>query len=52
MSRSLDPTRLIGARGDVAVWEVGDGEPILLMHGFPDHAVGLLDAAERFGAEG
>src|SRR5215208_3421522 len=52
MSRSLEPTQSIGARGDVAVWDVGEGEPVLLMHGFPDHAIGLLDAAERFAAEG
>src|SRR5215218_1472966 len=52
MRRSLEPTQSIGARGDVAVWDVGEGEPVLLMHGFPDHAIGLLDAAERFAAEG
>jgi pimeloyl-ACP methyl ester carboxylesterase len=52
MSRSLEPTQSIGARGDVAVWDVGEGEPVLLMHGFPDHAIGLLDAAERFAAKG
>jgi pimeloyl-ACP methyl ester carboxylesterase len=52
MSRSLEPSRLIAARGDVAIWDVGEGEPVLLMHGFPDHAIGLLDAAERFASEG
>jgi pimeloyl-ACP methyl ester carboxylesterase len=48
----LAPSRLIRARGEVAVWEVGEGEPVLLMHGFPDHAVGLLGAAERLGHAG
>jgi pimeloyl-ACP methyl ester carboxylesterase len=46
------PSRLIRARGEVAVWEVGEGEPVLLMHGYPDHAVGLLGAAERLADEG
>jgi pimeloyl-ACP methyl ester carboxylesterase len=48
----LAPSRLIRARGEVAVWEVGEGEPVLLMHGFPDHAVGLLGVAERLAHEG
>jgi pimeloyl-ACP methyl ester carboxylesterase len=48
----LAPSRLIRARGEVAVWELGDGEPVLLMHGFPDHAVGLLGAAERLAQAG
>jgi pimeloyl-ACP methyl ester carboxylesterase len=30
----VEPTRLIRARGDVAVWELGAGEPVLLMHGY------------------
>jgi len=48
----LEPTHMVRARGDVAVWDVGEGEPVLLMHGFPDHAIGLLDAADRLAAEG
>jgi len=48
----LAPSRLIRARGEVAVWELGEGEPVLLMHGFPDHAVGLLGAAERLARAG
>jgi pimeloyl-ACP methyl ester carboxylesterase len=48
----VEPWRLIPARGDVAVWELGAGEPVLLMHGYPDHAVGLLGTAERLAEAG
>lgn len=48
----MEPTRLIPARGDVAVWELGAGEPVLLMHGYPDHAVGLLGTAQRLADAG
>lgn len=48
----MEPTRLIRARGDVAVWELGAGEPVLLMHGYPDHAVGLLGTAQRLADAG
>ena len=44
--------RMVAARADVAVWDAGEGEAVLLMHGFPDHAVGMLGAARRLAAEG
>ena len=27
------------------MWEVGEGEPVLVLHGFPDHATGMLSLA-------
>ena len=44
--------RVIQARAELAVWEVGVGEPVVLVHGFPDHPLGLLPFAERIAAHG
>ena len=44
--------RIVRARGDVAVWEVGSGEPVLVLHGFPDAPVGLRPLVERLAADG
>jgi len=49
---SAAPTRFVQARGRVAVWELGEGSPVLLLHGFPDHPVGMLAFAERIAAAG
>ena len=46
------PTRIVPARAGVAVYERGAGEPVLLVGGFPDHAIGLLPLAEALGAAG
>lgn len=44
----------VSARAELAVWELGPraGRPVLLVHGFPDHAVGMLPFAHRLGAHG
>jgi pimeloyl-ACP methyl ester carboxylesterase len=40
------------ARAEIAVWEVGAGSPVLVVHGFPDHPIGMLDLADRISAHG
>jgi pimeloyl-ACP methyl ester carboxylesterase len=35
------PTAVVHARGEIAVWEWGQGTPVLIVHGFPDHPIGL-----------
>lgn len=47
-----EPTRIVPARAGVAVYERGTGEPVLLIGGFPDHAIGLLPLAEALAAAG
>lgn len=42
----------MAARAPVACWELGAGTPVLVLHGFPDHAVGMLSLAERIAAAG
>jgi pimeloyl-ACP methyl ester carboxylesterase len=46
------PPRLVRARADVAVWELGEGDPILLLHGFPDHPLGLSVLAGELADRG
>jgi pimeloyl-ACP methyl ester carboxylesterase len=46
------PTRIVPARAGVAVYERGVGDPVLLVGGFPDHAIGLLPLAESLAAAG
>src|SRR3954468_1216078 len=46
------PTSIVRARAGVAVYERGAGEPVLLVGGFPDHAIGLLPVAEALAAAG
>ena len=47
-----EPSLTVRARGRIACWEVGQGQTVLLLHGFPDHAVGMLPFAERIAAAG
>ena len=44
--------RIVRARADVAVWEVGTGDPVLVLHGFPDAPVGMRPLVERLAAAG
>ncbi len=47
------PSSVVQARAPVAVWEVGSGGTIaVLLHGFPDHAVGFLSLANALAASG
>lgn len=43
---------VIRARADIACWELGRGAPVLVLHGFPDHAIGMLALARRIAAAG
>lgn len=47
------PTTTVHARAEIAVWDSGgNGPPVLLLHGFPDHPLGLEPlslALERSG---
>jgi pimeloyl-ACP methyl ester carboxylesterase len=38
------------SRGEIAYWEGGDGEPVLCLHGFPDHPAGLMPLARELAA--
>jgi len=49
---ALPPHATAQARGRIAYWERGEGSPVLLLHSFPDHAVGMLPLAERLAAAG
>lgn len=44
--------RIVQARGELAVWEVGEGAPVLVVHGFPDAPIGLRPLVERLVAAG
>lgn len=46
------PDRVIRARGDIAIWERGIGPTVVCIHGFPDHAVGMLPLAESIARSG
>jgi pimeloyl-ACP methyl ester carboxylesterase len=48
--RSPDAT--VECRAPVACWRLGEGRPVLVLHGFPDHGLGLLDLGERIAAAG
>ena len=47
-----EPSRIVPARAGIAVYERGAGAPVLLVGGFPDHAIGLLPLAESLAAAG
>lgn len=50
---SLDGTpRIVRARADVAVWEIGDGDPVLVLHGFPDTPQGMRPLVDRLVGAG
>jgi pimeloyl-ACP methyl ester carboxylesterase len=52
-ARHPPPDVMVMARAPVAVWQRGgDGEPVLLVHGYPDHATSMLPLAERLAAHG
>ena len=44
--------RLVRARADVAVWEAGEGDPVLVLHGFPDAPIGMTPLVDRLVAGG
>ena len=46
------PDAIVEARGPVACWRVGSGRHVLVLHGFPDHGLGLLSLGERIAAAG
>ena len=46
------PPRIVRARADLAVWDAGEGEPVLVLHGFPDVPVGLRPLVERLVEQG
>lgn len=52
MSAFSDTPRIIRARNDIAVWEVGEGEPVVVLHGFPDAPIGLTPLVTRLAAAG
>lgn len=43
---------LVQARGAVAVWSIGEGRPVLVLHGFPDAPLGMSPLVERLVAAG
>ena len=44
--------RIVRARADIAVWEEGAGDPVLVLHGFPDAPVGMRPLVSRLAAAG
>lgn len=44
--------QLVQARGAVAVWSVGEGTPVLVLHGFPDAPIGMTPLVERLVTAG
>ncbi len=47
-----EPRILPLRRGDLAVWTFGDGPDVLVLHGFPDHAIGMRSLAEALARSG
>jgi pimeloyl-ACP methyl ester carboxylesterase len=41
-----------GARAPISVFEAGAGDPVLVLHGFPDHARGMTSIADAIAAAG
>ena len=52
MGSFTDAPRMIHTRGEIAVWEIGEGYPVLVLHGFPDAPVGMTPLVERLSAAG
>jgi pimeloyl-ACP methyl ester carboxylesterase len=52
-ARHPPPDVMVMGRAPIAVWQRGRGdEPVLLVHGYPDHATSMLPLAERLAAHG
>lgn len=47
-----EPDQVVQARGRIAYWEEGAGVPVLVLHGFPDHALGLTGLGARISTAG
>jgi pimeloyl-ACP methyl ester carboxylesterase len=47
-----DPQMVALRRGDLAVWTLGAGPGVLVLHGFPDHAIGMRSLAEAIAGAG
>ncbi len=41
-----------GARSPIGILDIGAGEPVLVLHGFPDHAPGMLSVADAIASAG
>jgi pimeloyl-ACP methyl ester carboxylesterase len=52
MAGFADPPRIVQARNDIAVWEIGEGDPVLVLHGFPDAPVGMTPLVGRLATAG
>jgi pimeloyl-ACP methyl ester carboxylesterase len=51
--RHAPPDLMVAARAPLAVWRRGAGdEAVLLLHGYPDHAVSMLPLAHHLAAHG
>lgn len=50
--RGLPPYETASGRAEIAYWDLGEGDPILLLHTFPDHSLGMLPVAEALAAGG
>ncbi len=44
--------RIVDARAAVAVWTIGEGDPVLVLHGFPDAPIGMRPLVDRLVAAG
>jgi len=47
-----DAPRIVSARNDLAVWDIGAGNPVLVLHGFPDAPIGMTPLVNRLVAAG
>jgi pimeloyl-ACP methyl ester carboxylesterase len=47
-----DPDAVVAARAEIACWRMGSGPPVFVLHGFPDHGLGMAGLGERIAAAG
>ena len=47
-----DAPRIVSARNELAVWDIGEGNPVLVLHGFPDAPIGMTPLVNRLVAAG
>jgi pimeloyl-ACP methyl ester carboxylesterase len=47
-----DPDVVVAARAGIACWRLGSGAPVLVLHGFPDHGLGMSSLGRRIAAAG